>query len=96
MPNNQETGMLEDFLMALAQPNSLEWARHCLEQAQHKNLTTFKEVHQSKAIIHTYLAWQDEPGNPLGQAITAHALQPNTEIAYHFTDWLKQLFTDNE
>jgi hypothetical protein len=23
---------------------------------------------------------------------TAHALQPHTEIAYHFTDWLNRLF----
>jgi hypothetical protein len=40
----------------------------------------------------TYLAWQDEPGNPLGQAITNHVLQPQTEIAYNFTNWLNRLF----
>jgi hypothetical protein len=92
MPNNQDTGMLEDFLMKLAQPNRIDWARHCVDSAQQKTFTSFKEAHHSKAVIHTYLAWQDEPGNPLGQAITAHALQPHTDIAHQFTDWLNRLF----
>lgn len=46
----------------------------------------------SKAVIHTYLAWQDEPDRPLGQAITKQALRPQTDIAVRFTDWLKALF----
>jgi hypothetical protein len=94
MPNNQDAGMLEDFLMGLAQPDSLNLARHCVEQARQQNLASVKEVHHSKAIIHTYLAWQDEPGNPLGQAITAHALQPHTDIAQLFTHWLNRLFNN--
>jgi hypothetical protein len=94
MPNNQDAGMLEDFLMGLAQPESLNWARNCVDGARKQNLTSFKEVHHSKAVIHTYLAMRDEPGNPLGQAITAHALQPQTEIAHHFTSWLNRLFNE--
>nr|WP_254435729.1 DUF3226 domain-containing protein [Dolichospermum sp. UHCC 0260] len=46
----------------------------------------------SKAIIHTYLAWQDEPGYPMGQAITKQSLRPHTDIAIKFTDWLTRLF----
>ena len=38
-------------------------------------------------------AWQDEPGRPLGQAITKQALRPHTDIAVRFTDWLTRLFT---
>jgi hypothetical protein len=52
----------------------------------------FKAVDRSKAIIHTYLAWQDEPGRPMGPAITKQALQPDTNIARSFTSWLIQLF----
>jgi hypothetical protein len=33
MPNNQNPGMLEDFLMELAQPDRLNWARHCVDEA---------------------------------------------------------------
>lgn len=93
MPNNQDSGMLEDFCMELAEPASLEFAARCVEQAKANGLTTFKEVHHSKAIIHTYIAWHDEPGCPLGRAITKQALRPHTEIAERFTNWLYQLFT---
>ncbi|BAC91019.1 gsl3078 [Gloeobacter violaceus PCC 7421] len=55
-------------------------------------IATFKEVHRSKAVIHTYLAWCDEPGYPLGKAITSQSLQPQTSIARKFTDWLVRLF----
>jgi len=93
MPNNQTSGMLEDFCAELAEPTSLAFAQECVEQASTKKVTTFKKVHCSKAAIHTYLAWQDEPGYPLGKAITRQALRPHTQIAISFTDWLKSLFT---
>lgn len=94
MPNNQDSGMLEDFCAELAQPVSLAFARECVEQAQERNVTTFKEVHRSKAVIHTYLAWQDEPGYPLGKAITSQALYPDTDVAVRFTNWLRRLFME--
>ncbi len=43
-------------------------------------------------MIHTYLAWQDESGYPLGRAITRQALRPQTEIAIRFAHWLTRLF----
>ncbi|MEG3440134.1 DUF3226 domain-containing protein [Pannus brasiliensis CCIBt3594] len=92
MPNNQDSGMLEDFCAELAEPASLNFARECVEQASRNYPTTFKAVHHSKAVIHTYLAWQDEPGYPLGKSITSQALRPHTEIAVKFTDWLTRLF----
>lgn len=92
MPNNQVSGMLEDFCAELAEPSSLSFAEECIAKAQENKLTTFKEVHRSKAIIHTYLAWHNEPGSPLGRAITKQALRPHTEIAVKFTDWLVNLF----
>ncbi len=92
MPNNQNPGMLEDFLMPLANSESISFAVESVNTAKEKGLATFKEVHHSKAVIHTYLAWQDEPGKPLGQSITSHVLNPETEIARHFTKWLMELF----
>ena len=92
MPNNQDSGMLEDFCAQLAQPVSLAFARECVQQAQERKVTTFKEVHLSKAVIHTYLAWQDEPGYPLGKSITSQALRPHTDVAVIFTNWLIRLF----
>jgi hypothetical protein len=92
MPNNQEPGMLEDFCAELAEPLSIEFARECVEAALKRNATTFKNVHRIKAVIHTYLAWQDEPGYPLGKSITKQSLRPQTAITINFTDWLVALF----
>ncbi|WP_026097589.1 DUF3226 domain-containing protein [Baaleninema simplex] len=92
MPNNQDSGMLEDFCAELAEPKSLQFARESVREAKNRNMTTFKEVHYSKAVIHTYLAWHDEPGYPLGKAITRQSLRPHTYLAEKFTNWLTRLF----
>jgi hypothetical protein len=95
MPNNQDSGMLEDFCAELAEPASLAFARECVEHAYSRKVTTFKQVHRSKAVIHTYLAWHDEPGYPMGKAITRQALRPHTDGAVRFSTWLTHLFTGN-
>ena len=86
--------MLEDFLMTMAKKDSISFASESVTSAKEKGLATFKKVHQSKAVIHTYLAWQDEPGKPLGQSITNHVLNPESLIAKIFTSWLVKLFSD--
>lgn len=96
MPDNLSSGMLEDFCQRLAEPQALNFAAACVDTAKQDGLTTFKDAHRSKAIIHTYLAWQDEPGRPLGQAITAQALRPATDIAERFAGWLGRLFSSSE
>lgn len=93
MPNNRMSGMLEDFCAELAEPEALAFAQQCVEQAQGNSWSTFKPSHGSKAIIHTYLGWQDEPGFPLGRAITKQSLRPHSNIAITFTHWLRGLFT---
>jgi hypothetical protein len=94
MPNNEDPGILEDFLLAMAGREGTIAASECVAMAKDKGLTSFRENHSSKAVIHTYLAWQDEPGKPLGQAVTSHALEPNTHIAVVFVGWLNRLFND--
>ncbi len=93
MPNNQDIGMLEDFCADLADLESLEFAKECVNQAVVKQVSTFKNAHLSKAVIHTYLAWCDEPGYPLGKAITGQSLRPHSDIAIRFAEWLTLLFT---
>jgi len=95
MPNNRDGGMLEDFLLKMANPKAIIIASNCLENAKKEEITSFKQIHYSKALIHTYLAWQDEPGKTLGQSITSHVLQPETEIAQAFVKWLMLLFESN-
>ena len=92
MPDNQATGMLEDFLLRTIDVKHVEVATIAVRQAKEAGVATFREVHTSKATIHTYLAWQDEPATPLGLAITAHILSVECELCDNFVAWLRSLF----
>lgn len=69
MPDNTNRGMLETFLLHL-RPTSplLEYANEVVEKAKQQD-APFSEAHQDKALIHTWLAWQDPPGRQMHNAI---------------------------
>ena len=96
MPNNQSEGMIEDFMMALTSDGDkqlLGKADVVLDEIKAKGLQRFKDVHRSKAKIHTYLAWQEQPGLPLGVSIKAKAFDADATLAHEIVDWLKLLFS---
>ena len=94
MPNNKFPGMLEDFVATLSEPNDplMAKADDVLNELEAKKINKYRKVHRSKAKIHSYLAWQDEPGKPLGISITAHVLNPDRPSGVMFLEWLKRLF----
>lgn len=47
MPDNQRSGMLEDFCAEMTEQDALAFARECVEGAKQRGLSTFKDVHQS-------------------------------------------------
>ena len=83
MPNNQIPGMLEDFVACLIPEGDIlkEKAEAILREIEEENLNGYSLVHRPKALIHTWLAWQESPGMPMGQAITARVLSYNSSIA---------------
>ncbi|HVB73303.1 MAG TPA: DUF3226 domain-containing protein [Ktedonobacteraceae bacterium] len=93
MPDNQLPGMLEDFASLLVPPGDLLWP--VAERTLQEVIATerrFPDVHQSKARIYTWLAWQKKPGKPIGQAITSHYLDPSAPRAQQFIAWVRRLF----
>jgi hypothetical protein len=92
MPDNQSEGMLEDFLLRLAPEAAVAFAKECAQSAKVQEFGNFKAAHESKAVAHTYLAWQDEPGKPLGIAIKARQFDSANPFADHFIQWLRDLF----
>jgi hypothetical protein len=52
----------------------------------------FAAVHSVKALIHTWLAWQDDPGTPLGQAITKRYFDADAPHVDQLLAWLTRLF----
>lgn len=93
MPDNQKSGTLEDFLRFLVpQPTILfDHVRNSVA-AIPEGERRFKPLDEPKAIIHTWLAWQKEPGRPFGTAITARFLDPNVPEVDVLVAWLNRLF----
>lgn len=93
MPDNQTRGILEDFLRFLVPAGS-----HLFEHVESsvagipEGERRFTQLAEPKAIIHTWLAWQKEPGKPLGTAITAEFLDPTVAQVDVLVGWLQRLF----
>ena len=94
MPNNQLIGELEDFVSYLI-PNDDQLqskANAILSEIEKLKINRYTKEDRAKAFIHTWLAWQQKPGIPMGQAITAKVLTNNSAIAETFINWLNQLY----
>lgn len=94
MPDNQVPGMVESFVANLITQGDplVGKVRTILDEIESEKLHRYPSVHRPKAFIHTWLAWQQTPGQPMGQAITAKVLQHDRELANRFVNWLQQLF----
>lgn len=92
MPDNVSPGSLEDFCLKLVPEEELGVVDRAVKLGEEAGVTRFKPVHRSKALIHTYLAWQDEPGNPMGLSITRGWLPSQGASADLFVEWLRRLF----
>jgi hypothetical protein len=93
MPDNQSKGILEDFLRFLVPKGSrlfehVESSVATIPEADRR----FTKLAEPKAVIHTWLAWQVEPGKPFGTAIKERFLDPNCSQADVLVVWLKRLF----
>lgn len=93
MPDNRSNGIMEDFLRFLVPlPSTLfDHVQDSVANIPPAD-RLFKAVSEPKAIIHTWLAWQKEPGMPLGVAISARFLDANVSQVDVLVTWLKRLF----
>jgi hypothetical protein len=94
MPDNQTAGVLEDFLRRLVPVGDTCWqlADTSTKQARAHG-APLKENDHAKGAIHTWLAWQDPPGQPFGTALNAHILNHDSTEALEFVNWFNRLFT---
>lgn len=92
MPDNTLSGMLEDFVSFLVPTDDLLWPKveRCIQDIPEAQ-QLFKP-HFVKAYIHTWLAWQQEPGAPLGLAIKKRYLDADAPHAQTLIAWIRRLF----
>ena len=93
MPNNKAYGMFEDLLMEALLDKVRSYTTGVVNRAKTDQIATLKGVHLSKAIIRTYMAWQDPPDIPfLGLAIKKKTFENIEAKCKQFIRWLEQLF----
>ena len=102
MPDNQSTGILENFLHGLIPeyslvPKSGSLYGHVVKSVDSIPDRRFCDRKEPKAIVHTWLAWQKEPGEPMGRSISKDYFNLNAPEVDVFVSWLRRLyFSDSE
>lgn len=94
MPDNNSQGMLEDFASFLIPDNDalIPYVKSTLDCLESLALNRYSHIHRSKAQIHTWLSWQEDPGTPMGLAITKKYLTSSPTICHAFVEWLNRLY----
>ena len=94
MPDNvTDYGKLEDLLRTLV-PSGDKLIQHAQDSTSnaHQLGALFTANNQIKAVLHAWLAWQQEPGLPYGTAVTAKYFAADSPVALRFVDWFKRLY----
>lgn len=94
MPDNESEGYLESFLKYLVRPEGTAVWDHAVQCVANARVmgATCKDVHVPKACLYTWLAWQDEPGQSPGRALTQKILDPHGPHAESFIQWFCRLY----
>ena len=95
MPNNELPGMLENFLAFLVPEYDTMMPRvdsFLNNIPSEERCFTINRL--PKARIHCYLAVQNEPGKPLGLAITARYLDAQSQMVKPFINWIREVLVD--
>ena len=70
-----------------------DYARESTENARAHGARYPEAVGETmKAVLHTWLAWQEEPGLPYGTAIRAAVFRHDSEVAECFVRWFRRVF----
>lgn len=95
MPNNQLPGNLETLLKTLVPSDDRLWPLAQSSTCEAAKLAAaFSAIHRDKAELHTWLAWQKDPGLPFGAAIQRKVFSSESASAIAFLGWFKRLFIE--
>ena len=93
MPDNSQLGSIESFVGSLVPKSDALWlrARSVVSDIPEKQRLFGKNI--AKAEIHTWLAWQAQPGKRMGSALGEKLLAHESEPGRTFVDWVIRLMT---
>lgn len=93
MPNNQDEGMLENFIKRCVKNDELPLFNHAVQTVQSlPDPKRFEPHHEIKAEVATWLAWQKKPGHGLYHSVQVDLLDTNHVLFQEMAQWLKKIF----
>ena len=94
MPDNSDPGTLESFLARLVPEGDPVWsyADEVVGEARRRGARC-RETDHLKSALHSWLAWQQNPGLRFGTALGAQVFQHDTPDARRFVSWFRRLFS---
>jgi hypothetical protein len=93
MPNNNDEGMLENWIAQSIHPHDIALYQHAQTTVNALAIPKFKPIRQTKAEIATWLAWQEKPGEGLYYAIDGKLLDQTAPLYTGFLAWLHHVFS---
>jgi hypothetical protein len=101
MPNNQDDGMMEDWIKTIVHSSEHSLFSHAQKTVTELIQPNFKSIHQSKAEVATWMAWQDPPG--VGNELLIESFNQkkkpliNSEAAnfQSLINWLQYIYGNN-
>ena len=91
MPDNETLGTIETFFTALIPSTDRLWPRAKSAVTEIPAADRKFGEKSAKAEVHTWLAWQEDPGARMGSAINKRYLNAKAETATAFVEWLEKL-----
>lgn len=99
MPDNKNSGAIESFLWQGGPKtdyqdtyNEVNRIVSELEKKDNPKIMHYIGNHHNKALVHTFLAWVEDPGNPMGTSIDKKCWNINAKLVKDFIDWLARVF----
>jgi len=94
MPDNENRGEIEDFFLQMISLNDfyLQRAKASVKELILEEKNLFAASDRSKAEVHTWLAWQKDPGKSMGIAIKSNWIDHKFPLAERFARWFANVF----
>ncbi|MES2261491.1 MAG: DUF3226 domain-containing protein [Pseudomonadota bacterium] len=92
MPNNQDDGILEDWIFQSALVREQALLDHATATVAALAAPKFRPVQRRKAEVATWMAWQDQPGEGLYYAIKGGMLEPASPLYSGLKAWMARVF----
>jgi hypothetical protein len=91
MPDNQNSGNIENFMLCGLKQEIKQEVENCLDLLLKVNVAQFQPKYRSKAILSMFLAVQANPGEPPWTAFNMNYFE-ECETMKQFIAWCKELF----